>query len=149
MASFSHRYPFDLEDVPILLAQGAGTWYSWPLTGNDGKELLMSGPDRRKIREWMMAECLRRRSAGVGDETLFVWMMGEGYNEMESLSMLAEALGWNGAGLRAQPFWPRLSPDQKVGLIRASRGDLPARIALGRRNYAEKGKGHGKGRKED
>ena len=42
----------------------------------------------------MIAECLRRRSAGVGDETLFAWMLGEGYDEMESLSMLAEALGW-------------------------------------------------------
>lgn len=81
----------------------------------------MAGPYRRKIREWMMAECLRRRGAGVDDETLFAWMMAEGYDEMESLSLLAEALGWTGVGLRAQPFWPRLRPDQKAGLIRAVR----------------------------
>lgn len=81
----------------------------------------MATPDRRKIREWIMAECLRRRSAGVGDETLFAWMTSEGFDEMESLSMLAEALGWTGAGLRRQPFWPRLSPGQRVGLIRAMR----------------------------
>lgn len=108
----------------------------------------MAGPDRRKIREWMIAECLRRRSAGVDDETLFAWMMGEGYDEMDSLSLLAEALGWTGAGLRAQPFWPRLSPDQKVGLIRASRGGLPARTAPGGRNVTEKGKNRGNGRKD-
>lgn len=89
----------------------------------------MAGPDRRKIREWMIAESLRRRSAGVNDETLFAWMMGEGYDEMESLSMLAEALGWTGAGLRGQPFWPRLTPQQKVGLIRASRGGGSFRLA--------------------
>ena len=80
----------------------------------------MAGPDRRKIREWIMAECLRRRSAGVGDETLFAWMLSEGYDEMESLTMLAEALGWTGANKRGQPF-SRLSPEQKVGLIRAMR----------------------------
>ena len=89
----------------------------------------MAEPDRRKIREWIIAECLRRRSAGVDDETLFAWMMGEDYDEMESLSMLAEALGWTGAGLRGQPFWPRLSPEQKVGLIRASRGGGSFRTA--------------------
>lgn len=91
----------------------------------------MAGPDRRKIREWMIVESLRRRGAGVDDETLFAWMMGEGYDEMESLSMLAEALGWTGAGLRGQPFWPRLSPEQKVGLIRASRGGGSFRTASG------------------
>lgn len=104
----------------------------------------MAGPDRRKIREWMIAESLRRRSAGVGDETLFAWMMGEGYDEMESLSMLAEALGWTGAGLRGQPFWPRLSPEQKIGLIRASRAGGSSRPASGvqlvKRTANEKGK---------
>ena len=80
----------------------------------------MARPDRRKIREWIMAECLRRRSAGVGDETLFAWMLSEDYDEMESLTMLAEALGWAGVNLRGQPF-SRLSPEQKVGLIRAMR----------------------------
>lgn len=104
----------------------------------------MAEPDRRKIREWIIAECLRRRSAGVGDETLFAWMMGEGYDEMESLSMLAEALGWTGAGLRSQPFWPRLSPEQKVGLIRASRGGGSFKPASGmritKRTVIEKGK---------
>lgn len=89
----------------------------------------MTGPDRRKIREWMIAECLRRRSVGVSDEALFAWMMGEGYDEMEALTMLAEALGWSGAGLRAQPFWPRLSPRQKAGLLRASRTGATTRIA--------------------
>jgi hypothetical protein len=104
----------------------------------------MAGPDRRKIREWIIAECLRRRSAGVGDETLFAWMMGEGYNEMESLTMLAEALGWTGAGLRGQPFWPRLGPEQKVGLIRASRGGGSYKTVPGmgivKRAVIEKGK---------
>jgi hypothetical protein len=104
----------------------------------------MAGPDRRKIREWIIAECLRRRSAGVGDETLFAWMMGEGYNEMESLSMLAEALGWTGVGLRGQPFWPRLRPEQKAGLIRASRGNGSFRTVPGmgivKRAAIEKGK---------
>jgi hypothetical protein len=107
------------------------------------KEYAMAGPDRRKIREWMITECLRRRSAGVNDETLFAWMMGEGYDEMESLSMLAEALGWTGAGLRGQPFWPRLSPEQKVGLIRASRGAGSFRTAsalrTAKRTAIEKG----------
>jgi len=78
-------------------------------------------PDRRKIREWMIAESLRRRSAGVGDEVLFAWMLGEGYDEMESLSILAEALGWTGVGLRSQPFWSRLKPEQKIILTRAGR----------------------------
>lgn len=104
----------------------------------------MAGPDRRKIREWIIAECQRRRSAGVGDETLFAWILGEGYDEMESLAMLAEALGWTGAGLRGQPFWPRLSPEQKAGLIRASRGGGSFRTASGipviRRTVIEKGK---------
>jgi len=101
----------------------------------------MASPDRRKIREWMIAESLRRRGAGVDDETLFTWMMGEGYDEMESLSMLAEALGWTGAGLRGQPFWPRLSPEQKVSLIRVSRGGstlLPPGARI-RRNAIEGG----------
>lgn len=79
----------------------------------------MSGPDRRKIREWMIAECLRRRSRGIDDEALFAWMMAEGYDEMESLTMLAEALGWSGAGLRAKPFWPRLTPRQRAVLQRS------------------------------
>lgn len=104
----------------------------------------MAGPDRRKIREWIIAECLRRRSTGVGDETLFTWMMGEGYDEMESLSMLAEALGWTGTGLRSQPFWPRLSPEQKLGLIKASRGSDSFKSASGmritKRTVIEKGK---------
>lgn len=88
----------------------------------------MAGPDRRKIREWMIAECLRRRSVGVSDETLFLWMMGEGYDETESLAMLAEALGWSGAGLRAKPFWPRLNPRQKAGLLRAGRTGIANRF---------------------
>jgi hypothetical protein len=101
----------------------------------------MAGPDRRKIREWMIAECLRRRSVGVSDEALFAWMMGEGYDEMESLTMLAEGLGWNGAGLRAKPFWPRLSPRQKVDLLRATRGAAPdsfPRIERQTRRYLRK-----------
>jgi hypothetical protein len=83
----------------------------------------------------MIAECLRRRSVGVGDDSLFAWMMAEGYDEMEALSMLAEALGWTGMGLRAKPFWPRLSPEQKAGLLRASRapGSSPARSTAGMR----------------
>jgi hypothetical protein len=93
----------------------------------------MAGPDRRKIREWMIAESLRRRSAGVSDEALFSWMMGEGYDEIEALSMLAEALGWSGVGLRGQPFWPHLSPEQKIGLIKARRGGLAARTLSVRR----------------
>jgi hypothetical protein len=93
----------------------------------------MAGPDRRKIREWIIAECLRRRSAGVSDEALFSWMMAEGYDEMESLSMLAEALGWTGVGLRSQPFWPRLSPEQRIGLIKAGRGGMTARTLSARR----------------
>lgn len=88
----------------------------------------MAGPDKRKIREWMIAESLRRRSVGVSDEALFLWMMGEGYDETESLTMLAEALGWSGAGLRAKPFWPRLSPRQKVGLLRAGRTGIANRF---------------------
>ncbi len=104
----------------------------------------MAWPDRRKIPEWIIAESLRRRSAGVGDETLFAWMMSEGYDEMESLSMLAEALGWTGAGLRSQPFWPRLSPDQKLGLIKAGRGSdslKPVSIMrVTKRAVIEKGK---------
>jgi hypothetical protein len=94
----------------------------------------MAGPDRRKIRDWIIAECLRRRSVGVGDDSLFAWMMAEGYNEMESLAMLAEALGWTGAGLRAKPFWPRLSPEQKAGLIRAARPTAAARSVAEMRN---------------
>lgn len=82
----------------------------------------MAVPDRRKIREWMIAETLRRRGAGVGDEVLFAWMLGEGYDEMESLSILAEALGWSGVSVRSQPFWPRLRPEQKISLSRAGRG---------------------------
>lgn len=106
----------------------------------------MAGPDRRKIREWMIAESLRRRSAGVSDEALFSWMMAEGYDEMEALSMLAEALGWTGAGLRGQPFWPRLSPEQKIGLIRARRGGFAARTlsikrTAGPDQYGRKGDG--------
>ncbi len=101
----------------------------------------MAGPDRRKIREWMIAECLRRRSTGVGDETLFTWMMAEGYNEMESLSMLAEALGWTGAGLRGQLFPPNPGPGRKAGMIRAN---LPAKSLPGvrvvKRAAMEKGK---------
>jgi len=93
----------------------------------------MAGPDRRKIREWMIAESLRRRSVGVSDEALFAWMMSEGYDEMESLTMLAEALGWSGAGLRAKPFWPRLNPRQKVGLLRAARGGAPDKFPPGTR----------------
>lgn len=110
----------------------------------------MAGPERRKIREWMIAESLRRRSAGVGDETLFAWMMGEGYDEMESLSMLAEALGWTGAGLRGQPFWPRLSPEQKIGLIRASRDGGSFKTASGVRVVKRTAIGKGKpGRRID
>jgi hypothetical protein len=110
----------------------------------------MAGPDRRKIREWMIAECLRRRSAGVSDEALFSWMMAEGYDEMESLSMLAEALGWTGVGLRSQPFWPRLSPEQKIGLIRAGRGGLAARTLSARRVAGRVGsQKKGKGPKTD
>lgn len=81
----------------------------------------MTGPDRRKIREWMMAESQRRHAAGIGEETLLVWMRAEGYDEVESLAMLAEALGWSDGRLRAADIWPRLRPDQKVGLIRAVR----------------------------
>ncbi|NIQ52581.1 MAG: hypothetical protein GWN85_03610, partial [Gemmatimonadetes bacterium] len=81
----------------------------------------MTGPDRRKIREWMMAESQRRHAAGVGEDTLLLWMRAEGYNEIESLAMLAEALGWSDRHLRAVDLWPHLRPDQKVGLIRAVR----------------------------
>lgn len=113
----------------------------------------MAGPYRRKIREWMIAECLRRRGAGVDDETLFAWMMAEGYDEMESLSLLAEALGWTGVGLRSQPFWPHLRPDQKAGLIRAVRGGLPAKSVPGGpivgRGVTERGKNRGDRRKND
>jgi len=76
----------------------------------------------------MIAESLRRRSVGVSDEALFTWMMAEGYDEMEALVMLAEALGWSGAGLRAKPFWPRLTPRQRAGLLRASRSGTPDRL---------------------
>lgn len=113
----------------------------------------MARPDRRKIREWMIAECLRRRSVGVSDEALFAWMMGEGYDEMESLTMLAEALGWSGAGLRGKPFWPRLSPRQKVSLLRAGRAGAPARMGQSgrhaRRDDGEQGGKSGHGRKND
>ena len=90
-------------------------------------------PDRRKIREWMIAESLRRRSAGVGDEVLFAWMLCEGYDEIESLSMLAEALGWTGVGLRAQPF----RPEQKTSLSQAGRSGatlFPPRTRIKRKN---------------
>ena len=126
-----------------------GTWYLWrcgvALAAAGATELewenLMAGPDRRKIREWMIAECLRRRSTGVGDETLFAWMMAEGYNEMESLSLLAEALGWTGAGLRGQLFPPYLEPGRKARMIRAN---LPAKslpgMRVAKRAAMEKGK---------